>query len=532
MSQPSKVDFDAMIVGSGPAGVTAAFPLLEAGLRVLMVDGGQGAALAPPAGQFLDLRLHDEQQWRWMVGQGFHAIRQADAISPKLRVPTHAGVFKGFLEANRITADGFLATGSLAPGGLSNAWGCGVACLDDDELAAFPFAPAELRASYRTVAQRIGVSGGRNDDLSDFFGLDDWSQPAVPIDELQGGMLERYSNSRQALLQNGFRLGRARVAVITEPVADRKACDQSGTCLWGCSRRAIYSATEDLRQLGQYPGFNYRPGFLVERVSNEGTAIVAEGRESNGPCIARARRLLLAAGTLASTRLALQAINHRAPVSMQSSPTAAFMLWLPRHLGRTPDAAFGLGQLAFALRLDDRTSGFGSLFSTTGIPVTEFARQMLFGKRYGIDLLQPLLSSCLVGNLFLPGALTDVALSLDAQDGLSVKGSYREEVESLMRLAQGRLRASFRRLGAMLIPTSFKPGRPGSDIHYAASLPMRSHPAPGETDPIGELAGTTGIHVVDGASLSALTAKSHTLTIMANADRIARIVAQTLRESG
>ncbi|HKX55315.1 MAG TPA: FAD-dependent oxidoreductase [Xanthomonadales bacterium] len=531
MNATPNVDFDVIIVGSGPAGVSAAFPLLEAGLRVLMVDGGQGAAVAPPAGQFLDLRHHSADQWLWMAGRDYHALRQADAVSPKLRVPTHATVFAGFLEANRITADDFLATGSLAPGGLSNSWGCGVACLDDDELAAFPFAPAELRASYGTVAQRIGVSGGRDDDLSQFFGLDDWCQPAVPMDELQGDLLARYSHHRNAMLQRGFRLGRARVAVITEPVADRKACDQSGTCLWGCSRRALYSATEDLRLLGGYPGFSYRPGFLVERVGNEGAVIVAEGRDSNGHCMAQARRLLLAAGTLASTRLALQALNHRVPVSMQSCPTAAFMLWLPRHLGRAHSAAFGLGQLAFALDLGEGTTGFGSLFNTTGIPVTEFVRQMPFGKRYGTDLLALLLSSCVVGNVFLPGSMTDVTLGLDAHDGLSVKGNYRQEVDSLMQQAQRRLRASFRRLGAEMVPTSFKVGRPGSDIHYAASLPMREHPEPGQTDRNGELFGATGIHVVDGASLSTLTAKSHTLTIMANADRIARNVAQTLVET-
>lgn len=78
------------------------------------------------------------------------------------------------------------------------------------------------------------------------------------------------------------------------------------------------------------------------------------------------------------------------------------------------------------------------------------------------------------------------------------------------------------------MPMSFKVGKPGSDIHYAASLPMSNKPVLGQTDQFGELAGTDGIHVVDGASLSYLPAKSHTLTIMANAERIARHVASIL----
>lgn len=521
-------NFDVVIIGSGPAGVSAAFPLVEAGLRVLMVDGGRDKRLAPPAGQFLDIRQQDSGQWAWMVGRDFHALRQVDAVSPKLRVPTHAAVFEGFGTANHIDAEDFVAVGSLAPGGLSNAWGCGVACLTDEELAAFPVAPAEMRISYGAVARRIGVSGGHDDDLSDFFGLDEWTQPPVPIDKLQGGLLARYSGCRETFLQRGFRLGRARLATLTEPMTDREACDRSGNCLWGCSRRALYSATEDLLLLQRRQGFHYRSGFVVERIFQDGRSLAAEGRGARGAEVVRARRVLLAAGTLASTRLALQAINHRAPVSMQSCPTAAFMLWLPRHLGRARDAVFGLGQLSFTLDFPSGKQAYGALFDTTGIPVTEFSRHIPFGKRTGVDFLEPLLTSCVVGNMFLPGEMTETMIQVDQNGSLIVRGSYRDEVAVLMREAQRRLRASFRRLGAVLLPASFRVGRPGSDIHYAASMPMRSQPVRGQTDRHGELDGAAGIHLVDGASLSFLPAKPHTLTIMANADRIARHLVRIL----
>lgn len=525
MSGTLPIDFDVIIVGSGPAGVSAAFPLVDAGLRVLMVDGGHGSQLVPPTGQFLHVRRQDFEQFNWMIGQSFHALRQIDAVSPKLRVPTHAAVFEGFESTNRIVADDFVAVGSLAPGGLSNAWGCGVARMTDKELAAFPVKPSEMHISYAAVANRIGVSGGFSDDLSDFFGLDEWSHGTVPIDNLQGRMLSRYSSCRGALLQSGFRLGRARVAVLTTPQTDRQACNVCGTCLWGCERRALYSATYDLQLLQGRQGFFYRPGFMVRRIESQGEAVAISGVGPDGAGMLRAQRVFLAAGTLASTRLALQAINHRKPVRMQSCPTAAFMLWLPRHLGRRHEPAFGFGQLSFSLDLDADTQAFGSLFNTTGIPVSEFARHMPLGKRFGIDLLASLLTSCVVGNIFLPGPLSDVSIQLDKDDQLLIRGGYRTEVEMLMRDAKYKLRKNFMKLGALLMPMSFVVGRPGSDIHYAASLPMSAIPALGETDQFGELMGTAGIHVVDGASLSYLPAKSHTLTIMANADRIARHIA-------
>lgn len=231
MTRPFPVDFDVVIVGSGPSGVSAAFPLLEAGLKVLMVDGGHASDLKPPRGPFLDQRSRDATQWRWMIGRDFYALRQAQAVSPKLRVPTHAAVFDGFASENRIFADGFVSLGSLAAGGLSNAWGCGVACLTDAELAPFPVDADAMRASYATVSRRIGVSGGRDDDLSEMFGLDAWSQPAVPMDQLQSDLLARYGGGRDVLRREGFRLGRSRVAVLTEALSDRRPYDLSGTCL-------------------------------------------------------------------------------------------------------------------------------------------------------------------------------------------------------------------------------------------------------------------------------------------------------------
>lgn len=527
MTQAISAPFDVIIVGSGPAGVSAAFPLIEAGLKVLMIDGGKDAVNDSPKGQLLDSRRKKHDQWHWMIGQDFYALRQTDAVSPKLRVPAYAEVFKQFAEANSIQAENFIPIGSLARGGLSNAWGCGVACLTDDELAAYPVSAAEMNKAFGVVANRIGVSGGQADDLSDHFGLDSWSQAPVPLDEIQRNLLDRYSQKRDFLLKNGFRLGRSRVAALTQPLDSRKACNSCGSCLWGCDRGTLYSATFDLDKLRRFDNFWYESGVVVDQIECKGKSVSVYGTRLTLRQVFQAKRVLLAAGTLASTRLALQAINYKETVSMQSCPTAAFMLWAPRHLGRPHKPAFGLGQLSFLINLKDGITGFGSLFNTTGIPVTEFARYVPFGKRFGVDLLAPFLSSCVVGNFFLPGDLTDTSLHLDERNNLVVRGGFRDEVQTLMQEAQGILASNFRKLGAVMIPSSFNTGKPGADIHYAASLPMYSNPKLGQTDRYGRLMGAQGIYVVDGASLTKLPAKSHTLIIMANADRIARQIAKT-----
>jgi choline dehydrogenase-like flavoprotein len=51
---------------------------------------------------------------------------------------------------------------------------------------------------------------------------------------------------------------------------------------------------------------------------------------------------------------------------------------------------------------------------------------------------------------------------------------------------------------------------------------MRRSPVVGETTQLGEVVGLEEVYIVDGACLPILSEKSHTLTIMANADRIGR----------
>lgn len=522
-----KPDFDIVIVGSGPAGVSAAFPLVEAGLRVLMVDGGKQPGVLPPEADFLTARTNDAEQWKWMVGEDFHALKKSDAVSPKLRVPSHAYAFEGFEALNHVAGKDFVTVGSLATGGLANAWGCGVARFSAREMADFPFPASELDISYAKVSQRMGISGRVDDDMSDYFGLDEYSQSPIPMDALHTHLSQRYFNHRKKLNSQGFRLGRSRVAVLSEDVAGRQACNLSGNCLWGCRRHSMYSSTDDLPELRKHENFSELSGFVVDGLTRydsywavDGQTIPSDERRS-----ITASQIVLAAGTLATTRLALKTLNHRLPVPLLSCPTAAFLLWLPRLLGAPRTPGFGLGQLSFALGLQDNVTAFGSTFATTGISLSEFVRHVPLRRRYGIGLLRGLLSSCVVGNVFLPGHLTAAEAELQSDSSLSVTGKYGDVVVPLMDETAKKLRKAYWSLGAVLLPGSFTIGPPGGDIHYAGTLPMRESPSRGETSQRGEVEGLDGVFVVDGACLPTLSEKSHTLTIMANADRIGRQLA-------
>ncbi|WP_445492897.1 GMC oxidoreductase [Rhodopseudomonas sp. RCAM05734] len=519
------MDYDVIIVGTGPAGVSAAFPLLQAGRKVLMIDAGGGDdAPDPPRGDYLSLRATDRTQWNWLAGADYYAIKSAHATSPKLRIPNLAGTFAGFNEANRVVCENFTSIGSLASGGLSNAWGAGVARFDAGELAAFPFAPADLDAGFAAVARRIGLSGSNADDLSGYFGLDDLATEPLPLDTNCTLLFDRYRRRRAGVIQTGLRIGRARLALLTQDKGSRLGCDHTGLCLWGCHRGAIYSARYDLAELRKYPNLTHRTGLVVERLSQDasGWLVQAVERKTGTPRSISAGKVVLAAGTISTSGIALRSLGRVGqPLRLLSNPTAAFVLILPGRIGRPVTPGHNMAQLMASV---DGVSEFGNvhcgLFAASHLPAREFVNRFPLSRAVALDLWRMLMPATAVGNCFLPGGHSSHSLTLQSDDRIMIRGSAGGTLDAAMRGLRRVLAKGFGKLGGIIPPGGFLPGSPGSDIHYAGTLPMKADGGIGTTRPSGELVGLPGVHVADAACLPVLPAKPHTLTMMANAHRI------------
>ena len=526
-----------VVVGSGLAGVSVAVPLVERGIRVLMLDFGHRESVAPtidPSRGLREVRQRTDQ-WKMIVGDQRLDGAHAHASSPKLRVASHRHVFAHYNSRYRIVARNFTVVGSLAEGGLSNAWGAGVSMFDDDDLAEFPISLADLLPSYRRVSKRIGVSGSNDDDLSTFHGTDDSLLPAVRTSGNLRAFYSRYCASPRSAWARGFRIGHGRNAVLTEDRPHRSGCIYCGRCLWGCGQGAIYSATADLAQLRKKATFSYRDGLFVERIVkvDSGWRVVARNERTTTTATFKAKRIVLACGAIGSAKLVLDALRlHNRRIPMQSTPAAGFgLLLLQRKLARmTDDHAFGLGQLSFRAELPGPHPGYvcGSLFSADTLPASEFIAQLPFAyplSRRIVRIGQPQL---IVGNAYFAGSHRRNALRLDRDGRLEVSADSDAELLPVAKTFARRLGHMASRYGALLIPRTFRLLGPGQDIHYGATAPMRAHPRANETNALGEVAGLPGVYIADGASLTSLPAKPPSLTIMANADRIGTLLADTI----
>jgi choline dehydrogenase-like flavoprotein len=508
--------------------------MLDAGMRVLLLDGGKEREFAPSAGAYHDIRRNDPEQWRLFLGRDLEALRPAGPPSPKFDAPGSRFAFESDPAVQQVEGRGFAAVLSLARGGLSTIWGAGLATYGEDELSEFPLDPADLAPSYEAVARRIGVTGFADDDLGgDLDGQLPTLGP-VRLAENARRITERYARRRATVRALGVHVGRPRIALLTEPQGERGACTYCDRCVWGCSEEAIYSAAHDLPALQSYAGLDYRPGHVVDSIAPAagGYRVVATSPEGRREF--HAKRLFLAAGALVTTRLVLEMQGRfDESVPVVGVPGLGFALCLPERIGAAvAEREFSMGHVSFAVEGDrarPADGAYGTLFPASGMPASMVIERMPLTRPGAVRLFRWLQPALLLGNCFLPGRYSRSTARLekgpDGRRRLVVLGGFADELDARLARVRSQLTRAFRKLGAWAIPGSFSPIGPGEAVRYSGTLPMRASPGPGEVDPYGELHGSPGLHVVDLSAFPAMPAKHHTMTLMALADRTGRAIA-------
>jgi choline dehydrogenase-like flavoprotein len=511
----SDIAADVIVIGSGPAGVSAALPLVEAARQVLMIDGAT------------DRGADSHEPWRRMLGDRLESLRPDDGLSPKLRTPEARHVIGAFQRHGKFAEDDFLALGALARGGLSRIWGAFVSELDDDDLQGWPVTAEDLQPSYRAVATRIGISGSDSDDMAAFYGRAGPVLAPPPLGPTAAAILRRYHAARP---DPDFALGLARNALLTADHGARAACDLSFGCLYGCERGAIYDARQDLALLRRHANFRLLDGTTAVRLAraDDGWEVTATPGERR----LQAPRLVVAAGTLGSLRLVAPLLDlAHANLRLLNSPVMAVPLLVPKRLGgEAPAQGHALAQLGFRLAGSDASGDdvSGALYEVTALPPSSFAVRLPFGRRAGTEIFRALAPALAVATVYFPGRYSANEVSVqNCADGprIAIRGGVADGFSDVARTVRRRLAKIWRKLGAHVLPGGTL-ATAGTDAHLGGLFPMGAA-EPHGTSRFGELNAAPGLHLVDGAVLPSIPSKFTTLTIMANADRIGRHLAET-----
>lgn len=479
-----------------------------------MIDAGSGDApfYEFPSGSIGDFRLR-ASNWKTRYGADLSLLGLQGDYSPKLKTPLAEMVTGKFAELNGLRAQGFVPIGSMASGGLSNIWGALSVVFNDSDLSEFPFDRAELDKHYANIIRRIGLSFGGT-----IAGTD--TDPATPLGRAAE---EVFSIHSKIPADKEFALERASNAVITQNRGDRGSCKNCGLCLWGCSHRSIYNSVFELKELRRHPNFSFKPFTKAIKLrSNQNLNSV----ETLGPIQSQtfsAPIVILAAGTIATTSLVARKIGYLGrPIRLLSNPAAAIAFVVPKLIGSAlPDHSFSLGQLTYEVPATT-SSCFGVIYGADTLPLDIFASRIPLSRPTALRLSRALAPSLLLATCYAAGEFSENRLyvaDLGETQNVTIDGRQTATAKREIIAAGRSLSSKLRRRGAFALPGSLTISTPGTDGHYAGTLPMGGK---GDlaTSSSGELNASKGIYIADGASFSSLPAKHCTLTIMANADRI------------
>lgn len=527
---------DVIIVGSGVSGVAAALSLAQRGFRPTVLDVGQVAPPGTPLRGNFYRRRETEDCFDVMIGREYEQLRgQRRGMPPipaKLTAPRMRFISNGGEQFSPLRQKGYAAIQSFAAGGLANAWGAGLYRCTDRDLQSFPIRAADLAPYYDRLTEEIGISG-QSDDLAPFFGDDRGLQPPLRLSRKAGWLFDRYERKRSALNARGVFLGRPRLGVLSQPKDDRPACNYDNLEFWEPNLPCIYTPALTLRKLVDRGLISYRKGLLVESWSrSEGAITVRASNPLTGEQVSiRTRRLMLAAGAIGSARLALRSRNDfTTRLPLLDNPAIQVPMVLPRFIGSGLDTdCFGLTQLNLVLdRADFGKPVQASILEITSPARSEFYSHIPFAAQGRLTAIRYMVPAMLVMQVFLPGSRQEAASLRLADDGaLEIEAIPAKPDPRLVPL----LTWALRKLGAITHRSLMMTPPPGQGIHYAGTLAMSESAAgPYACDRVGRLACEPGVYVLDGSTFPSLPAKNYSLTMMANAMRIADHAANELEK--
>jgi len=349
----------------------------------------------------------------------------------------------------------------------------------------------------------------------------------MPLSPRAAAVEGRYRRHRVALNKKGLVLGRSRLAVRSD------ACIACGMCMTGCPYSLIYSAAQTFDDLRARNRIEYHGGMLAVELSEgaAGATVTAREMGSSTEHSFTADRVFVAGGAVGTTRLVLGSLRrYGQDVALQESAQFVLPFVSFRSTGDPRyQSAHALGQLSGVIELPDDESQVHLQMYTYDPAFLDALPGLIRGK-LARPVLPSVLSRLSVGLGYLPSSESPrlrIRLNAPTSDSqraplVITRDDMSPDPRRLLRTVARRLLAFAPLLDLWPVLPRLQLSAPGKSYHWGGTFP---HATSGSsdltTDRLGRLPAWRRIHLVDAAVIPGFASTSFTLTVMANAHRIA-----------
>jgi hypothetical protein len=523
-----------IVVGSGLTGAMAAQTLVEGGAQVLMLDVAYKNETGNtfPNKNFLDIRQTQPKQSELLLGKDYEGIPWGAIKTGAQLTPGRKYMAKGIEHWLPIISKTFFPIESLSLGGLGGGWGAGCYVFSDAELKKAGLSKSLLNQSYQTVADRIGISGGK-DDIEPYTteGLQN-IQPGIAIEESMQRILDKYKAKKSKLNGRGFYTGISTLAMLTQNKGNRKAFTYNDMDFWHDNDKSVYRAWMTIEELTKAPNFRLEEKILVLKFEEVGdlVKVICRHVDTNEEKIFWCRKLVLCSGVLSTARIALRSFKVAQKLPLISNPYVYVPMINYSMLGKvTQSHKSSMSQLFmfFDKKGDNSDVAMASMFTYRSLLLYRLIKEAPVNFAAGREVMQYLVPAMVIAGIHHPefgGPGKYVELLPDSNsptgDILHAEYALSAEEEKEVKATESKFFKTFFSLGCIPIQKVY-PGH-GSSIHYAGTLPYSDKDELYTTAQNGRLHQTKNVWVADGSSLTYVPAKGISFTLMANADRVAK----------
>lgn len=514
------------VIGSGPAGISAAWALIKKGRTVTMLDVGEQLESEKSE---LRSRLASVEPKNWLEKDitSYTYRRRSEEIDCALpfgsdflfRDPTN---FTD--EQKKNTSIGLRP--SFAKGGLSNGWGASILPYRQEDIMDWPASTRKLNEHYEALREFMPMAGVA-DDLKELFPMLSMEKNTSLTPSSQAKeFLARLETKKTYLNQSGIYFGHARQA------ASSNDCRSCGMCLYGCPYGVVYSAAHTLEKLMKNKLFSYKKGYFVTRFEeqNDSVKLWANNITTDQEVQFSAKRIFVASGVLPSTQLVLNSLEYyNKPIYMKDSQHFLMPLLHSWFIKQNPitEETNSLVQLFFEIIGSDvhKKTAHIQLYTFNDL----FAVDMR--KRFGpfAKLFTPLISQLSQRLVVAQGFLhSDYSAKIEVRlikgkkkARLHLKALGNSKTDNAIAHIKSKLYKISRTAGILPLTPLSRVGPVGSSFHCGSTFPMKENPTGLDSDTLGRPAGLQRVFVIDASVFPSIPATTITLSVMANAHRIA-----------
>ncbi|HLO42681.1 MAG TPA: GMC oxidoreductase [Leadbetterella sp.] len=526
---------DYIVVGSGCTGAMAAETLAESGKRVLVIDVGiENENASAENTDFITKRFNDKQQSDFFLGKKLEVL--SENTHPNIPQQMAQRKFMTELTDKFLAVDSknFFPVESLALGGLGNGWGLGSCVFSANELKKVGLSTTLMNESYKTIANRIGISGEKDDDARSFChnGLIDL-QPSIKLNPAAESLYERYRKKQAYFNQKKLFVGRPAIALLTENKDDRKAYTYKDLDFYANEGSSAFRPAITIQNLLKKGKIEYQKGWLALRFweENDYTILECLHIETNQKKLFYAAKLILSASTLSTARMVMRSFQKKdkLPVLCNAYTYMPMVYW-PFVGKRNIDQFCGLVQLAmfYDKNADHADVAMASIYNYRSMLNFRILKQMPLNYADGMKFLQLLIPALFIAGIFHPAeyqAQNFIQLQKsDSPTGDTLLTNYTFEGNEANQIIETeKLYAkAFFKLNCLIL--SKIRTNTGASIHYSGTLPFSENEQLYHLSPAGKLYGTNNVFVADGSGFKFLPGKGLTFSLMANAHLVAQNV--------